>query len=192
MDVLSRLCVSEAAVRKALLSVAPGKACGVDNISARIIVECAEELVVPITKICSASVSCGVFPERWKQANIIPIHKKGDKRMPSNYRSVSLLLLFGKILERVVFDELYCHVSAVLCDEQHGFIPGKSCSTNLAVFLKTAWEAISDGYQTDAIYTDYSAAFQSVNHTLIIHKLKKSFHVHSVYYECLPVPVYPQ
>ena len=149
-------------------------------ISARIISECAEELVVPITKICSASVRHGVFPNRWKQANIIPIHKKGDKRMPSNYRSVSLLPLFGKVLERVVFDELFCHVSAVLCDEQHGFIPGKSCSTYLAVFLKTSWETISDGYQTDAIYTDYSAAFQSVNHTLIIHKLKQSFHVQDI------------
>ena len=53
----------------------------------------------------------------------------------TNYRSVSLLPLFGKILERVVFDELYCNVS-VLCDEQHGFIPGNFCSTNLAVFLE--------------------------------------------------------
>ena len=47
--------------------------------------------------------------------------------------------------------------------------------TNLAVYLQAAWEAILDGYQTDAIYTDYSAAFQSVNHTLLIHKLKCSY-----------------
>ena len=47
--------------------------------------------------------------------------------------------------------------------------------TNLAVYLQSAWEAISDGYQTDAIYTDYSAAFQSVNHSLLIHKLKHSY-----------------
>ena len=180
LDTLPQLCVSEATVRNALLSVAPGKACGVDNISARIITECAEELVVPITKICSASVREGVFPERWKRANIVPIYKKGDKRQPSNYRSVSLLPLFGKILERVVLDYLFVHVSPVLCNEQHGFIPGKSCTTNLAVFLKTAWEAISDGYQTDAIYTDYSAAFQSVNHALIIHKLKHSYHLQDI------------
>ena len=83
-------------------------------------------------------------------------------------------------MERVVFDELFRHVSPVLSNQQHGFIPGKSCATNLAVFLKTAWEAISDGYQTDAIYTDYSAAFQSVNHTLIIHKLKQSYHVRDI------------
>ena len=65
----------------------------------------------------------------------------------------------------------------VLCREQHGFIPNRSCISNLAVFMHSAWEAISDGYQTDAIYTDYSAAFQSVNHTLIIHKLQNSYHL---------------
>ena len=59
--------------------------------------------------------------------------------------------------------------------KQHGFVPRRSCATNLAMFLKTAWEAISGGYQTDTIYTDYSAAFQSVNHTLISHKLEHSY-----------------
>ena len=151
------------------------KACGPDNVSARIIVECAEELVTPLTKICNASIRSGVFPDRWKQANIIPIFKKGDKKVPSNYRSVSLLPLFGKILERIVYDQLHRHVSSALSTEQHDFIPRRSCFTNLAVYLQSAWEAISDGHQTDAIYTDYSATFQSVNHSLLIHKLKQSF-----------------
>ena len=76
-----------------------------------------------------------------------------------------------------MYDALFHHVSPVLCAEQHGFVPKRSCVTNLATYLKHAWEAISDGYQTDAIYTDYSAAFQSVNHSLIIHKLDKSFNL---------------
>ena len=97
--------------------------------------------------------------------------------MAQNYRSVSLLSLFGKTLERVVYDILYRHVSPALCAEQHGFIPRRSCVTNLATYLKHAWEAISDGYQTDTIYTDYSAAFQSVNHKLLIYRLEKSFNL---------------
>ena len=177
IDALSRLHISEAAVRGAIAMVSPNKACGTDNISARIIIECADELTVPLTKICNLSVTSGVFPERWKRANIIPLHKKGDKKDPSNYRSVSLLPLFGKILERVVFDQLFYHVSPVLSPHQHGFIPKRSCSTNLSSYLKYAWDAMSDGYQTDVIYTDYSAAFQSVNHALLIHKLKTSYHL---------------
>ena len=123
------------------------------------------------------SVKSGIFPERWKHANVVPLYKKGDKKEPSNYRSVSLLPLFGKILERVVYDELFRHVAPVLSQHQHGFIPRRSCTTNLTIYLKHAWEAMSDGYQTDVIYTDYSAAFQSVNHALLIHKLKQSYHL---------------
>ena len=79
VDCLSCFHVTEAAVRAALKSVPTNKACGPDDISARIIAECADELVTPVTKICNASISSGVFPERWKQANIIPIFKKGDR-----------------------------------------------------------------------------------------------------------------
>ena len=76
-----------------------------------------------------------------------------------------------------MYDQLFRHVSPVISAEQHGFMPQRSCVTNIAIYLRSAWEAISDGYQTDAIYTDYSAAFQSVNHTLLTHKLKQSFHL---------------
>ena len=177
MDPLCELHVSDVAVKNALLAVTSNKACGADNVSARIIVECKEELVIPLTKICKLSVRTGIFPKKWKEANIIPILKKGDKKLAKNYRSVSLLSIFGKILERVVYGQLYNHVSSVICQEQHGFVPRRSCATNLATFLSTAWEAISDGYQTDAIYTDYTAAFQSVNHRLIMYKLEHSYHL---------------
>ena len=69
------------------------------------------------------------------------------------------------------------HVAPVLSKQQHGFISRRSCDSNLSVYLRHAWEAMSDGYQTDVIYTDYSAAFQSVNHALLIHKLKQSYHL---------------
>ena len=119
----------------------------------------------------------GTFPKRWKRANIVPIFKKGDKKAPENYRSVSLLPLFAKVLEKVVYDELLRHVSPVLSEAQHGFLPHRSCITNLATFLHHAWSSISDGLQTDTVYTDFSAAFQSVSHPLLIYKLKYSYHV---------------
>ena len=68
----------------ALKSLNPNKACGADNISAKIILECAYELLyLRLTKIFNKSVRTGVFPARRKEANIIPIYKKGDKKDPS-------------------------------------------------------------------------------------------------------------
>ena len=153
------------------------KACGPDDISARIIHECAHELTVPIAKLCRLSLEQGVCPEKWKRANVIPIFKKGAKSCASNYRSVSLTPLFSKVLERIVFTSLITHVRPVLANQQHGFMPSRSCVTNLGTMLGVAWENISAGSQTDIIYTDYSSAFQSVNHKLLVHKLSKSYHI---------------
>ena len=175
LSALNHIDVSADQVNSILKSVRVTKACGPDGISARIVHECASELSVPLAKLCKMSLSQGAFPSRWKQANIVPLHKKGDKKDPKNYRSVSLLSLFGKVLEKIVYDELLRHVAPVLSSAQHGFLPGRSCITNLTTYLHTAWGSMSDGCQTDAIYTDFSAAFQSVNHKLLLFKLAESY-----------------
>ena len=127
--------------------------------------------------LCRLSVEQGVFPTCWKQANVIPVHKKGDKKLPENYRPVSLLPLCSKVLEKVVYDCLFAHCRPVLPSNQHGFLPKRSCVSNLTCFLNDAWAAISEGKQLDAVYTDYSSAFTSVNHKLLLFKMKRSFHV---------------
>ena len=146
-------------------------------ISARVVRECAEELAMPLVVLFNASLSQGTFPRLWMQANVVPIHKKGSVKDPLNYRSVSLMSLFGKIFERLIVTQLLGHVLPALTDSQHGFIPRRSCATNLVTMLKTGWDSISSGSQTDCVYTDFTAAFQSVNHSLLLHKLRHSYHV---------------
>ena len=177
LPILDKFTVSEAAIRSALHDLQVHKACGPDNISARIIKECSEQLVTPLSILFDLSVSQGVFPSRWAEANIVPIFKKGSRKSPTNYRAVSLLPIMGKIFERSVYDTLLCHVQPSLTDKQYGFVPRRSCETNLATLLKTAWETIADGAQTDVVYTDYTAAFQSVNHDLLLYKLHHSYHI---------------
>ena len=121
------------------------------------------------------SLSQGTFPKLWKRANVVPIHKKGSVKDPQNYRSVSLMSLFGKVFEKLVYTQLIDHVHPTLSDSQHGFVPRRSCATNLATLLKTGWDSISAEAQTDCIYTDFTSAFQSVNHCLLLHKLRHSY-----------------
>ena len=164
---LSRFTVSEGSVRTALASLQAHKACGPDSISAKIIRECSEQLVSPLVILFNMSIEQGKFPSKWAEANIVPIHKKSSRKLASSYRSISLTSLFGRLLERCVCSSILSHVSPVITPFQHGFVPRRSCDTNLACLLKTAWESISSGHQTDIMYTDYSAAFQSVNHFFI-------------------------
>ena len=158
-------------------SIPVNKACGPDGISARIIRESSGAISIPLAKICDLYLKQGIVPSLWKRANIVPIFKKGSSKNPGSYRSVSLMPLFGKVLEKVVYFSLVHHVKPAISSEQHGFVTGRSCATNLASLLSTAYEAIEERCQTDCIYTDFSAAFQSVNHSLLIHKLKASYHI---------------
>ena len=149
-----------------------------DGLSARIIRECAAELATPLEILCRLSVNQAVFPRVWKDANIIPIHKKKSaKRTQATIVAYLSYPLCSKVLEKVVCDALLAHVLPSLPPSQHGFLPNRSYLSNLSVFLKHSWDPIQAGAQTDSIYTDYSSAFTSVNHILLIHKLKSSFNV---------------
>lgn len=174
---LSQFQVPRGKIETLLASIDKHKACGPDGLSARILSECSCELAVPLEILCQLSISQGVFPAVWKEANIIPVHKKGDKKNPNNYRGISLLPLCSKILEKVVFDCLLAHCRPALPPSQHGFLQKRSCLSNLSLFVQHCWDSIQEGAQTDAVYTDYSSAFPSVNHTLLLHKLKHSFNV---------------
>ena len=68
-------------------------------------------------------------------------------------------------------------MAPVLSPAQHGFLTGRSCETNLTCLAKQLWDAIAAGQQTDVVYTDYSSAFTSVNHSLLLHKLSHSYHL---------------
>ena len=174
---LSLFRVPPGRVAQLLRELSPYKACGPDGLSARILRECSEELAVPLNIICQLSVRSGVFPSTWKRANVIPVFKKGSKKLPENYRPVSLLAICSKVLERVVCDGLLQACLPALPTTQHGFLSKRSCISNLVCFLEHCWTSLTTGTQTDALYTDYSSAFTSVSHRLLLHKLQHSFNI---------------
>ena len=89
---------------------------------------CDNSVVTPLCTIFKTSIETGVYPSIWKKANIIPIHKKNNRQCKNNYRPISLLPIFSKIFEKLVFDEIYDHLSihGLLTDKQSGFRPGDS------------------------------------------------------------------
>ena len=106
----------------------PNKASGPDVISHKMLKLCPEKVAVPLHIIFNKSLREGIYPTSWKIANLIPIFKKGDSSLPSNYRPISLISCVGKVMERVVFKHLYNHLKAnkLIYEYQSGFLPKNS------------------------------------------------------------------
>ncbi len=112
------------------------------------------------------------MPKRWKRANITAIFKKNDPTIPPNYRPISLLDTLSKVLERCVYNHCYEHLHSMFHYLQHGFLRGRSTNTQLLVVYHQILECIASGQEVDAIYLDFSKAFDKVQHNLLLLKLK--------------------
>ena len=82
------------------------KAHGYDDISLRMIKICDKSLIKPLILIFKNYFRTSCYPEIWKRSNIIPVHKKNDKRLVNNYRPISLLPVFGKLFEKIIFNKV--------------------------------------------------------------------------------------
>jgi hypothetical protein len=92
---------------------------------------------------------------------VTPIFKKGSKADPGNYRPVSLTSVCCRILETLVRDGIMSHLESnnLIRQEQHGlhgFLPGKSCCTNLLEFMEKVTSAVYEGVPYDVIFLDFA------------------------------------
>ena len=154
------------------------KSTGPDDISARMLKLCDDTIVVPLTLIVNNISSTGVFPELWKLANVIPIHKKGSKQLISNYRPISLLPICGKIFEKIVFKHLYNYLISnnLITRNQSGFRPGDSTLNQLIDLVNDIHKSfdIRISLEVRAVFLDISKAFDKVWHDGLIFKLKQN------------------
>ena len=135
--------ISDEKISKIIRSLNPKKAHGWDEMSGRMIKICDWTLVVPLKLIFEACLVHGIFPETWKRANVVPVHKKNCKNLKENYRPISLLPLFGKILEKLIFDTVYEHLNSnnLLNPNQSGFRLGDSTINQLLSIVHTISKA---------------------------------------------------
>ena len=119
----------------------------------------------------------GYGNEIWKYANVVPVHKKNEKNLKGNYRPISLLPIFGKILEKLIYNSLYSHLASdeLLNPNQSGFRPGDSTVNQLLSITHTIFKALDCNPPLDVRsgYLDISKAFDRVWHDGLIYKLKR-------------------
>ena len=87
------------------------KAKGLDNISAKIVRECADLISVSLCDLCNKSLLSGIFPDDWKCARVTPLFKQGEASDLNNYRPISVISVIAKVFERIVYDQLYNFLS---------------------------------------------------------------------------------
>ena len=147
---------------------------GPDSISPRILKECAYELALSLTGIFNLSLSTGQLPNDWKMANVVPIHKAGERVMAVNYRPVSLTSIVVKTLERMVHKHIMNFLSELhlLCENQHGFRRFWSCLTQLLQLVHHWFSVLDKQGAIDVAFLDFAKAFDRVSHPHLINKLK--------------------
>ena len=165
--------ISVDGVKKLLSTLDSSKSCGPDNIPARILKHCCDEIAPILTVIFTQSLNSGNLPEDWLTANVTPTFKKGDRANPSNYRPISLTSICSKLLEHILYHSIMDHLTAhqILCDKQYGFRPNHSCETQLLNIVEEIQLSLDHHHAVDLVFIDFRKAFDTVPHQRLMKKL---------------------
>ena len=167
--------VSASEVNEAILSFESKSSQDVFSLNTKLIKHVAKELSMPLSFMFNKSFELGIFPEDYKTSRTVPVFKSGNKEDMNNYRPISCLPVFGKVLEKIVSRKLIDYLSSnkLLHPYQFGFQPKKSTVHPVMHFLKYISEAMNDNDYCVAIFLDLRKAFDLVNHEILISKLEK-------------------
>ena len=166
--------VTPGLVEAKLRMLKSSKSPGPDGIHPRVLAETAHNMAVPLSLLFQESLQTAELPLDWKAGEIVPIFKKGSRQSPANYRPVSLTSIPCKVLESIIRDHIMEHMveTQQLHNAQHGFRPRRSCATQLLATLEDWTQALERGESVDAIYLDFSKAFDTVPHQRLLCKLR--------------------
>ena len=161
---LNNIVFSISMIEKQLRIINAQSAPGPDEIHPRILKHLVSVLAPPLEHIFTKSMETGRLPHAWKSALVKPMFKEGDRHDPANYRPVSLTSVVGKVMERLVKNEIERHFEkeGLWAVAQHDFQKRRSCVMNLLV-VREEWVQLADsGHRLDVIFVDFSKAFDRV------------------------------
>ena len=166
--------ITEENVFNKLASLKIDKSPGPDNFHPRVFNELKSELCLAFKIIFDVSLKFGQLPNDWKRSVVSVLHKKGDKKLISNYRPISLTCIACKILESIIRDKLmeYFICNNLFSNYQFGFIKGRSTTLQLLNVIDKWTSSLENGGQVDIVYMDFEKAFDKVPHNRLLSKLE--------------------
>ena len=173
---LSTLDFNEEELIKIIRNLNVLQARGHDDISIRMIKMCDKSILKPLILLFENSTKSSYYPDIWKKSKIVPVHKKNDQQLVTNYRPISLLPIFGKIFEKIIFNRIYNFLSEknLLNHNQSGFRPSDSCVNQLLSITHEIFQAFdcNPTLEVRSVFLDISNAFDKVWHEGLLYKLK--------------------
>ena len=154
VPLLQTVSISPHLVYKKLLNINPAKSPGPEGWPLLALKETAEQICTPLSILFSKSLDEGTLPHDWKSACVTPIFKKGNRHLPNNYRPISLTSSIVRLMESIIKDEIYDHLNSnhLLSVNQHGFMPGRSCTTQLLIAMDYWTRALEQRIPVDVNY----------------------------------------
>ena len=166
--------ITEAQVLKIITKLAKGKATGLHDVPSRALKNCAEKITPSLSYIFNLSVRTRVFPDDFKIARVAPVFKNGDIGDPGNYRPISVLPTIARVFEKLIYNQLYSYFlnNRLLGNEQYGFRSLHSTALALGKTSNSWLMDTDDGKMNSVVFLDIKQAFDTVDHQLMLDKLK--------------------
>lgn len=151
------------------------KSCGFDNISADVIKNNSVVFSRILSEAFNKMLETGYYPDCLKVARVVPIFKSGDACDPNNYRPISTLSIFNKILEKLLLNRIipFLDKHKILYSLQYGFRQGSSTSTAIAELLDDVINGIDSKQAVGALFLDLRKAFDTLNHSILLEKIER-------------------
>ena len=139
----------------------------------------------PLEILFNCSFTSGIVPDRFKVPKVIPVYKKGSPLVVSNYRPITLLSIFNKILERLTFNRLvkYFEKSPTIFDQQFGFCSSHSTVHALILMIDKMQKAMDSKNYSCGIFIDLCKAFDTVDHHVLRDKFE-NYGIRGIAHEC--------
>ncbi|XP_065654789.1 uncharacterized protein LOC136081403 [Hydra vulgaris] len=155
-NIMDNNMLTETELLDAMYLLKPNKGNGVDDVSSNVVIKSMPYLKIPLLHIFTLSLNQGIFPDKLKIARVIPILKSGDETSVSNYRPISILSYFLKLLEHIMYKRLYyfLDVNNILYSKQFGFKKSHSADQAIVHLVHDIFKSFDENKYTLGVFID--------------------------------------
>ena len=146
---------------------------GIDGISTKFLKMAKSTIAAILAKLFHKSMECGEYPDCLKISQIVSVPKRSSPSIPSHYRPISILPTVSKIFEKIIYARVssFLNKNKLLTNFQYGFRNNASTELAVSVIYESFLENMNKGETTCAVFLDWSEAFYTVDHKILLHKL---------------------